>query len=773
LDGDTDTFGWNFDILIDDMLGASAQTQITIQYSYRDITPLPVERRTGTFNIYIWLSSLFDEGNTEEIEGLADLYEDEPDDDDYFEAGDVFSNTALDMYNPSQDDFEDLTVELTPPAGITLSGDGTCWMPEWDAGTWNTDTFYFRSSINQRLAPGMHEGTAVFSYLRLDSNIMVTEPAHPINWPVDFNFRDTDPGGEDADGNDLPYSENQIKATNVTITDIGEAEETPANTSGNGTRQQDIFALPSDTYEQSSFSDKLITIDVTVQNNGNCDLYNVEFSFDPTAPGDWDWFRNPNFFWPIITGPEYDTTRLVVDRLNVSTSTTFTIQVIAVKEVPIGEHRLPIVYNGFYFDDGSLGDATEFTETNDGNDLLVYFSIFVTDDNMDCRIDDVLLDSDEYVDDLTDLWIDVDLENLEGYAFIDIMATADFTGTPFYAPLITDNPNEGNAMVQVVEADKMIKAWGPYDDVTPSIITFEFNVDMYVEPVPDMYPFTISLTAIIEETLEQIETTLTGTFSITGYGPRIWIEAFTTSDIEAGNYFDLNLTISNDGDDTLRDAWAYIGADGVEPVEWDIICDIIGQIQRNGETDQLNATGGIWLEPEQMVAVNEGGFEESYEWEGAQVTLEDLDIDSAKELIALNLYIEGVYSSPSAVITLIWIGEIAPGESVQVDYQMIADKDMVDGKPYVITVDVWGIDSESDEYDMGGDGYGAGYGVDITVKTAKDSAGSYDPVEPDLFMGGMQIMGLVLFIIIVVAILFYVIRKVVFPPKKEEPRPPQ
>jgi len=82
----------------------------------------------------------------------------------------------------------------------------------------------------------------------------------------------------------------------------------------------------------------------------------------------------------------------------------------------------------------------------------------------------------------------------------------------------------------------------------------------------------------------------------------------------------------------------------------------------------------------------------------------------------------------------------------------------------MVVVEVYGIDSEGTEYDGS---------FDIIVKTSKDSAASYNPVEMDLFMGGMQMMGLVLFIIIVVAILFYVIRKVVFPPKKEEPKAPQ
>jgi hypothetical protein len=288
--------------------------------------------------------------------------------------------------NHGGDQVTDMTCELTPPAGITLAGDGTCWLPDGIAGN-TEETLYFRSNIEARLAPGMHMGSAVITYTREDSGLTITEPAHPIAWPVDFNFADDDPGNGEI------YAENQIRATEVVITDNGEGNET------NATRQVNIFPLPSDEYEQSTFSDKLITLDVTVENNGNSDLYNVEFEFAPTG---WDFFRDPTFFWPTTAGPEYDGTWFMLEEFPVGATETFTIQVIVVKEVPIGEHRLPIIYNVFYFNDGSLGDATEFAATNGGNDLEVYFSVFVTDGHLDCYIDNVWVpDGADYNDDTT------------------------------------------------------------------------------------------------------------------------------------------------------------------------------------------------------------------------------------------------------------------------------------------------------------------------------------------------------------------------------------
>jgi hypothetical protein len=793
--------------IADEGVVESGEYPLSVRITYRNesMTAAQPAILTDTIDLSVYVSSIFhDDDDDDAVDTMHEFtfknqgqwadwnVRDSSEDNDWddgtpmaFEAGDTFEPAILFLdldppYNPLN-----LGVTLTAPTDDG-NGDGLA-----DISLVNTEAramgyaggaveFNFRVNVQAGTPPGITQGTATFDFIRddhgYDQNIV--EDTRDVDFLVDFNFRDTDAFEQDEFGN--YYSENALVSTEVNITDIGEETPEPpvddntTNETGNGTRQIDIFDLPSDVYQQSTFSDKLITVDVTVENNGNHDLYNVEFWFDPltNTPGQWDFFRNPNFFWPTTAGPSYDTTRLFLEEFPVGHTEIFTIQVTVVKEVPIGEHRLPIFYEGFYFNDGSLIEDTGFFATNDGEPLTVYFSIFVEDDVMDCRVESVALDSDDYEEDLTDLWIEVGLENLEGYAFIDIMATADFTGTPFYAPLITDNPNEGNDMVQVVDADEMVDYWEPYS-ADPTYIYFYFNVDMYVEPTPDKYPFDIHLTAIIQETLEPVETILTGYFTITGYGPRIYIEAFTTSEIEAGNFFDLNLTIANDGDDDLRDAWVYIGADGTYPVNWHIICDFIGQIQRESASNNLTGEYAEWQEfyydytsvQGEYAYVEDGGFSSSNEWDGAEVTLEALDIDSAKEIVALNLYIEGVYSSPGAVITLMYIGTIAAGETVQVDYQMMADKDMVDGKPYVIEVEVWGIDSEADDpyYDY----------FDITVKTSNDDVESYEPVEVDYFMGGMQVMGLVLFIVIVVAVLFYVLRKVVFPPKKEEPKAPQ
>ncbi|MFH0815252.1 MAG: hypothetical protein V1934_00320 [Methanobacteriota archaeon] len=748
---------------------------LTVRISYRNETMAPTDAYLiDTIGIDIYVSSVFHDDDGDDSRDMADTLTYDGDDGSWdwdknflkddggdfgFEPGDTFEDGLFEADFDAPFDMINTMLTLTPPTGgnITYAAN---YAQSMGRNSGNID-FNYRVNVAPQTPAGIYHGTAALGFTRDDHgyNQNIVEGARSYDVCVDYTYADRGAFTRDDLGN--WYSEYAMVATEVNITDIGEVidDVTPTNdtgnTTGNGTRQIDIFELPSDTYEQSTFSDKLITFDVTIQNNGNTELFNVEFYFDPQTgtPGEWDYFRNPNFFYD-SWDMQYDTARMFIESFPVGAEETFTIQATVVKEIPVGEHRLPIFYTGYYFDAGVLLTDTDFVETDE---YTVYFSIFVTDGQMDCKVDDVWTPNNNYgTDDTTDIFVNVDIWNLEGYAFIDVIATADFTGTPFYDPMIGQSAN------RIIPAEQTPwDYWGPIDSGWDEM-DLDFWVDMQTDLTPDKYPFTITLVAIIETTLEEVTTTIPATLVIEGYGPRIWIEAFATSEIKAGNYFDLNLTVTNSGDDDLRDTWAYIGADGVEPAGYlydEVICNVIGQIQR--ESEEFNGSGDFLGE--------EFNISESYTWDGAEVTLEDLDIDSAKEIVALNLYIDGVYSSPSAVITLLYIGTIAAGESVQVDYQMMADKDMVDGKPYVITVEVWGIDSEGNGYDMG-----EGYGVDITVKTAKEGAGSYNPVETDYFMGGMQIMGLVLFIIIVIAILFYVLRRVVFPPKKEQPPvPPQ
>jgi cbb3-type cytochrome oxidase subunit 3 len=742
--GDLIICDFQFDVLATNVaLGASSSTLIEISWDYISDPGGTNTNVNGDVEGWIYLCSIFDPANAidEELPNIAD-----DNDDARFEAGDNFeaSKIPLHNYELGLDHISDLTCTLTEPGnGVTLSGDrNVCMIPGGMNAGAGADALY-RTDVDPNTAPGEYWGTADIEYTRADSDLTVTEAALDLLWEVDFNFRDIDPF-ESA----IAYSEFQCRATDVNITD-----------DGTGTARQVDWVGPTDGYIQSDFSDRLITVEVVIENNGNSPIYNAEFVLEPSA---WPFFRNPKFFWVSAGTLDFDSIAVTGVDMDVGESVTFMIEVIVVKEIPIGEHRLPIIYDGFWFNDGSLGEATGFYGLNgfdgvplDGDanvdDLELIFSITVTDPYVDCAVTDASMTAPEAADkgDLTSETISVTVHNYEMYDFIDVLVTADFTGTPFYAPLIDTTtldwpiPTARNYLVDAYDANWYVPYanWGGGGDMTVN-----FLVDTDPNMVPDRYPFSITITAIINQTLEQVVTTITAGVEINyvGYGPEVYITAFTADDIVPGDYWDLMLTISNQGDDTLRDVWITIPPDDTEEYDW----DTIGSEAQFKEQFDWTSVFENWSVVTGPIEIPDGMF----------YTMESLDVDNVREIIEINLYIDGVYSDPGSTINMIRIIDLAPGASFDVTFTMIADKDMVNGKPY--NVDVWirGVDSEGEPYNL-----------NQTLEVMTSLPGDhYNPVELDWFSAGLKALALFLFFIIVIAILLWVYNKFKGEPEEEE-----
>jgi cbb3-type cytochrome oxidase subunit 3 len=139
-------------------------------------------------------------------------------------------------------------------------------------------------------------------------------------------------------------------------------------------------------------------------------------------------------------------------------------------------------------------------------------------------------------------------------------------------------------------------------------------------------------------------------------------------------------------------------------------------------------------------------------------TMETLDVDNVREIIEINLYMDGVYSMPGSTINFIHIMELAPNTNISVSFEMIADKDMVNGKPYNVVVTMSGIGADGEAYEQ----------VQTLEVLSSLPGDSYNPVELDWFDAGLKLLALVLFFIIVLAILLWVYNKYKGEPEEEE-----
>ncbi|MCK4757304.1 MAG: hypothetical protein KAS67_02515, partial [Thermoplasmata archaeon] len=724
-------FDFNFDVLATNIaLGTSTNTAITLTWDYLDDnsgTPLSVTGNTGG---YIYLSSIFDDPANDPDEQLPNMEDEAEIGDPEFEAGDTFEEAEMDLlnYELGTDNIDDLTCVVTPPGdGITFSGDrDTCIIPGGiDAGV--TDQTLYRVDVAAQKAPGIYDGSAVITYTRADSDLRVTENDLLVEFEVDFSFDDVN---ATDDGN--PYSEFQCRATSVTVVD----DDLMA------TRQVDVVA-PFDTIEQPTYTDQKIRVNVTIENNGNTDLYNVEFEIDPDAWGANDYFRNPRFFYHETGAPtDADSITHTEPLLIVGDTINFTIEMIVVNNIPIGEHRLPIIYNGFYFNGGELDDASGFIETNGGEDLEIIFSIVVTDSAISCHATVTVpanVDGANAKNDIRANSITVNLVNDEQYTFIDVTVRANFNNTPWYNPII----NMGDPWVWAFAANPATPepTWAPG---AGGAFDAEFWVDTDPALIPDRYPFQLEITAVINDTLQQVSVVIDYTrgcvIDFTGYGPELIITSFTADEIVPGETFSLELEITNLGDDTARDVFVSIPSDTTEEYDWTV---------PGGEEafkDQFDWTGVFdnW---------SNASFDNFDIPDDMFYTMESLDVDNIREIVEINLYMDGVYSMPGSTIMIIKINDLAPGASTNCTFTMIADKDMVNGKPYTINVTITGIDPDNGTAVQIGDGF------QVLEVMSSLPGSSYNPTEVDWFDTGIKALALLLFLIIIIAILLMVFNK--------------
>ncbi len=722
--GSTGVFTFTFDILETASIGHDNEKRINLRIS--NVT----DPNIGTFYIWIHIGSMFDDSvdsmtNTNVLDANAD------DGNPRFEAGDEFTPATLTFTNNDLETIDNLECILTPPedSGITIRNIDNRAYYDDDIAPAGDAILNYNIDIAEGTPAGIYACDMDITYQRFDSGFTIVEPTTlTVDLVVDFSFAGTD--SAPAADTESPF---QCYASAVTIVEIADEPVVDDNTS----TRQEFPPYSAATIEQSVASDEVLTFEVEITNNGNVDLEQVTYMLDIGAAG-WEYFRNPSIYILEDGTPGADGISISFDSHIIGEVKTFEITVFVVNDVPIGEHRLPIIYDGYYWDDARLGGSTDFAPVNgvdgicmsgDADALELEFSIFVTDDvEIACHVDtvDAALAGAGAKGDITANDITMTLHNDEMYDFIDVMVRANFTGTPWYNPII----GMGEPYVWSEEANPAspLDTWVASEGLT-------FTVDTNPDLVPDRYPFKLEITAVINQTLEvvfmEIDYTLGCVVDFIGYGPRISISGFTTNDIIPGEEFSLDLTITNDGDDTLRDVWIEIPSDDTVFHDWFPTCDFIAQIQRTGE----NITNGTGVT--------------NKTWKGSEVTLESLDIDSAKEIIELNLYIEGVYSSPSARITLIRLINLAPGESTNASFIMFADKDMVNGKSYQIDVTVIGIDSEN---------VTTSQGHTISIMTSLPGE-SYDASEVDWFDTGVKALGLFLFLVIIIAILLMVFNK--------------
>ncbi|WP_455392826.1 COG1361 S-layer family protein [[Eubacterium] cellulosolvens] len=227
---------------------------------------------------------------------------------------------------------ENVNVTLIPPEFVQMYR--TIGIAEQYTVTLNSLTsqspFYWRVNINATTPPGVYygspgEGYVYYEYTRSDNQVRVIEAAR---YPVDF------------------------------IIDYTPLVQPPA------TDGMTAAVPPEHTIHQGTSKTML---PVSFENSGNVDLYDVELGLDVTNS-----HIQPPYYYN--AGASDTKTELIISYdtisyLPVGGSAYASFNLSLFKRLPKGKYFVPVVYEAWYFNNGSLGDPSGFVKTTQ-NDFI-------------------------------------------------------------------------------------------------------------------------------------------------------------------------------------------------------------------------------------------------------------------------------------------------------------------------------------------------------------------------------------------------------------------
>jgi hypothetical protein len=418
--------------------------------------------------------------------------------------------------------------------------------------TWlNLGYFNYRIDMDD-VAPGVYFGTMDYEYTKVFDQ----------NWAQ-----------QDYDVDDPDEYDNQIRVV----------RSLPVKFVVMFTPILTISATPG-TIDQGTLED---TFNVTVTNDGNCDLFKV------TAMLDLGWmagkyFDSMDFYYDENGNLVYPALTRSIASLNEGQSTTLEFPAAIAKMLPAGEHRLPVTYSAYVTDpDGFVAGQTdtillEVEWDNVAQDFYFHeiISPMVFADAYGWSNSHVILDVTDIVPDILadindiedgstgwsttfdldgqtqDFDILVDINNLEDVDFVDLSATlAVGTGTPLLAP--TDSLA---TTVEGVFTSDTLPASGTR--------TGKFNVDLDPTVLPGAYEVDLVVNCINGNTRSFVSKTLPVVIRVYPQSPQTIVSGFTLTNaagtaiekVSGGKEYSLAITVENFGGDARDVSVEFLGS---------------------------------------------------------------------------------------------------------------------------------------------------------------------------------------------------------------------
>lgn len=711
--GNTETFDFTVDIGTSDQVEMAYPLTLTIDYD--DITS-GQNNQQDTFDLEIFISSIFDDASTA---AQRDIHDDLPmlDEnvgDTAFEAGETFQEGVLTLEDFASGSVTDLTATFDDPGtadGFPAEIGFTDQQTSAVIPTFNeppppgaSQDIQWWIDVAPGFDPGVYSSNIDFTYTR--NGQVCTEEDHTVDLAVDYT---------------------PVVIADATVPDIAQG-------------------------------DKSVTIDVTFQNVGNCDLIEAWIRMSEISIS----AANDEFLFTPLDHYEGTTKKVTEwyqldigadDRFTFSdteTSTAVTISKEVDWMIPPGDHKVLFEWMGWYFNDGRLGDPSEFqhvvqtwgTEADDdavmhnpqmwkdeagnglypddplanggvGNDVLdgdpwqdgAYIWITSTDTDLDlvAWLSD---DGGDPIDlfagyesgpgnddnDVSFREIYVTFENQEMVAFKEMVVTlATGPGQPFLNPV-------DHALTSV---DMYIPDSDDDIDEDGGQATFAFFVDINVAwwqsdaQTPGVYEVPATVEATNEDTGVRITpTTLDVMMNINGFGPELFASMLTTTDFKnVGDEFTLSVEITNYGDDIAREVDAYLMAPFVSG--WTILDQFSTSISSYGGTGANvgDASWGWSQDQWHMYWVQNTQWNRSND-----IKPSDVGVDNVPQIVELYDWIKRRESPPQGELVWMHLDRLGPGETYTFVFNMVSDVNMVEGMVYYVTLDLYYVDSNGNTY---------------------------------------------------------------------------
>ncbi|MEW5760046.1 MAG: hypothetical protein AB1779_04710 [Candidatus Thermoplasmatota archaeon] len=287
------------------------------------------------------------------------------------------------------------------------------------------------------------------------------------------------------------------------------------------------------------------SLDITLKNEGNTALRKLEVSLDITTS---KYFAQQDFFYDENSNSEKTSILLKqkIENLGIGNTATLSYPMSIFKTLPSGKHRIPILYHGYYYDDGSIGiGSTDYYLTDQDEFYKIkgyelYVEIIVIDPKIDIKAE--ALTSLSLGNKTKDIDIAVRITNYEDIALLYptlSLATGDNITKLFINPRAPAKENLDTLELSSIPA--------------LSSVIVNFNADLNVATQPGFYSVPLTISATNGNTLTTFTEKVLLYFRLNPLQPNLVVTNITySSEIKAGSEFTLSLEMENIGGDDAR-----------------------------------------------------------------------------------------------------------------------------------------------------------------------------------------------------------------------------